>query len=81
MVRWESVIISVIGALLGAVLGIGLGLSLSRALADMGIDQIAVPVPQLALYVVAAAVAGILAAIGPARRASNVDVLRAVVSE
>ncbi|MFC7362188.1 ABC transporter permease [Nocardioides astragali] len=81
MVRWESVIISVIGALLGAVLGIGLGLSLSRALADMGIDQIAVPVPQLLLYVVAAAVAGILAAVGPARRASKVDVLRAVVSE
>ena len=81
MVRWESVIISVIGALVGAVLGIGLGVALSRALADMGIDQVAVPVPQLGVYVVAAAVAGILAAIGPARRASNVDVLRAVVSE
>lgn len=81
MVRWESVVISAIGALLGAVLGIGLGLSLSRALADMGIDQIAVPVPQLALYVVAAGLAGVLAAIGPARRASDVDVLRAVVSD
>jgi putative ABC transport system permease protein len=81
MVRWESVIISVIGALLGAALGTGLGLSLSRALADMGIDQVAVPVPQLGLYVLAAAAAGILAAVGPARRASNVDVLQAVVSE
>jgi putative ABC transport system permease protein len=81
MVRWESVIISVIGALLGAGLGIGLGVALTRALADQGIDQIAIPGVQLGLYVVAAAVAGVLAAVGPARRASNVDVLRAVVTE
>ncbi len=81
MVRWESVVISVIGALIGAALGIGLGVALTRALADEGIDQISVPGVQLALYVVAAAVAGVIAAIGPARRASQVDVLRAVVTE
>jgi putative ABC transport system permease protein len=81
MVRWESVVISVIGALVGAGLGVGLGLSLTRALADLGIDQVAVPVGQLVLYVLAAAFAGVLAALGPARRASNVDVLRAVVSD
>ena len=81
MVRWESVVISVIGAVLGAGLGIGLGLALTRALADQGIDKVAVPGVQLALYVVAAAVAGVVAAIGPARRASQVDVLKAVVAD
>jgi putative ABC transport system permease protein len=81
MVRWESVVISTIGAVLGALLGLGLGLALARALADDGIDQIAVPGVQLTLYVLAAAVAGVLAAIGPARRASRVDVLKAVASE
>jgi putative ABC transport system permease protein len=81
MVRWESVVISTIGALLGAGLGIGLGLALVKAVADEGIEKIAVPGPQLAAYVVAAAFAGVLAAIGPARRASNVDVLRAVVTD
>jgi putative ABC transport system permease protein len=81
MVRWESVVISVIGALIGAALGIGLGLALIRAVADQGINQVAVPVVQLSLYVVAAAVAGVIAAVGPARRASKVDVLRAVVTE
>jgi putative ABC transport system permease protein len=81
MVRWESVMISVIGALLGGALGIGLGLALTRALADDGIDKIAVPAGQLTLYVVAAAVAGVLAAVGPARRAAKVDVLRAVVTD
>jgi putative ABC transport system permease protein len=33
------------------------------------------------LYVAAAAVAGIVAAIGPARSASKVDVLKAVVTD
>jgi putative ABC transport system permease protein len=81
MVRWESVVISVIGALIGAALGIGLGVALTRALDGEGIEKISVPGVQLALYVVAAAVAGVVAAVGPARRASRVDVLRAVVTE
>jgi putative ABC transport system permease protein len=81
MVRWESVVISTIGALLGAGLGVGLGLALVEAVADEGIEKIAVPGAQLGVYVVAAAFAGVLAAIGPARRASNVDVLRAVVTD
>jgi putative ABC transport system permease protein len=81
MVRWESVVISVIGAVIGAVLGIGLGVSLSQSLAELGIKSIAIPAGQLALYVALAAVAGVLAAIGPARRAAKVDVLRAVVTE
>jgi putative ABC transport system permease protein len=81
MVRWESVVISVIGAVLGAGLGIGLGLALTQSLSDQGITELAVPGGQLVLYVVAAAVAGVLAAIGPARQASRVDVLKAVVSD
>ncbi len=81
MVRWESVVISLIGALTGAVLGIGIGLALSQALKDEGIKSIAIPGPQIALYVALAAVAGVLAALGPARSAAKVDVLKAVVSD
>jgi putative ABC transport system permease protein len=81
MVRWESVVISLIGALSGAVLGLGIGLGLSQALKDEGIKAISVPGLQIALYVALAAVAGVLAALGPARSASNVDVLKAVVTD
>ena len=81
MVRWESVVISLIGALVGAGLGVGLGAALTRALADEGLEKIAIPLDQLGLYIVAAALAGVLAAIGPSRSASNVDVLRAVVTD
>jgi putative ABC transport system permease protein len=81
MVRWESVVISLIGATSGAALGIGLGISLAQALRDEGIRAISVPGPQIAVYVALAAVAGVLAALGPARSAAKVDVLRAVVTD
>jgi putative ABC transport system permease protein len=81
MVRWESVVISLIGAVAGAGLGIGLGLALSQALKDQGITAISVPVAQVVLYVALAAVAGVLAAVGPSRGAAKVDVLKAVVSD
>lgn len=81
MVRWESVVISLIGALAGAALGLGLGLVLSKAALDQSIGDIPIPWSNVSLYVVAAAVAGVLAAIGPARSAAKVDVLRAVVTD
>jgi putative ABC transport system permease protein len=81
MVRWESVVISLIGALSGAALGIAIGLALSRAMEDEGITGISIPGPQIAVYVALAAVAGVLAAVGPARSAAKVDVLKAVVTD
>ena len=81
MVRWESVVISLIGAMSGAGLGIGIGLALSKALEDEGITGISIPGPQIALYVALAAVAGVLAAVGPAKSAAKVDVLKAVVTD
>jgi putative ABC transport system permease protein len=78
VVRWESVIVAVLGALLGAVLGLAFGVALTRGLAGEGLSVVDVPTARLVLYVVAAAFAGVLAAIAPARRAAKVDVLRAV---
>ncbi|GAB3793132.1 FtsX-like permease family protein [Nocardioides ungokensis] len=81
MVRWESAVISLIGALSGAGLGIGIGLALSQALKDEGIKAISIPTLQVAIYVLLAAFAGVAAAIGPARSAARVDVLKAVVTD
>jgi putative ABC transport system permease protein len=81
MVRWESAVISLIGAVAGAGLGIGIGLALSQILKDEGIKSISIPVAQIAVYVAVAAVAGVLAALGPARSAAKVDVLKAVVTD
>jgi putative ABC transport system permease protein len=80
VVRWEAVIVAVLGALLGAVLGLAFGAALTRGLAEEGLTVLDIPGDRLGLYVVAAAFAGVLAAIGPARRAAKVDVLKAVAT-
>jgi len=80
-IRWESVIIAVQGAVLGLAIGIFFGWALVEALADDGFNTLSIPVPDLSLVVVLAALAGVAAAILPARRAARLDVLRAVVTE
>ncbi|MFC5730843.1 MULTISPECIES: FtsX-like permease family protein [Nocardioides] len=81
VVRRESVLMAVLGALTGIALGTVSGVALSRALAAEGITTVAVPTGTLAVYLVIAAAIGVLAAIGPARRASKVDVLQAITAE
>ncbi len=80
MVRAESVITALIGAVLGLALGIVFALVVSRPLADEGF-ALTFPIGTLIVLSVLAAIAGVLAAIPPARRASKVDVLRAVTTE
>jgi putative ABC transport system permease protein len=79
-VRWESVIIALFGSLLGLVIGIFFGWALVRALAAEGLGTFTLPVTQLAVIVVLAALAGLVAAIVPARRAARLDVLRALAT-
>ena len=81
LVRRESVLMSLLGALTGVGLGTIAGIALSRALEREGITAVAVPAPTLFVYLVVAAGVGVIASLGPARRASKVDVLRAITAE
>ena len=81
MVRLEAVAIAVLGAVLGVVMGLVFGVVLQRAVADQGITDLAVPVGQLSVVVLVAAVLGVLAAVLPARRAARLDVLRAITTQ
>jgi putative ABC transport system permease protein len=65
----------------GIALGTVSGIALSRALVDEGITTISVPIGTLAVYLVIPAAVGVLAAVGPARRSSKVDVLAAITTE
>ena len=81
MVRWEAVIVALFGALLGVVIGTPLGAALSTALPKTFVSGVTVPAGQLLSLLLIALVAGIVAAIFPAWRASRMDVLQAIGSE
>ncbi len=81
MVRLESIAIAVLGAVLGVLIGIAFGVSLVEALSDQGLDVLAVPWLQIVVFVLLAALIGVLAAWLPARRAAKLNVLDAISTE
>jgi putative ABC transport system permease protein len=80
MVRYEAVITALIGAILGTILGVIFAALVSRPLADEGFE-LAYPIVTLVILLILAALAGVLAAIWPARQAAKLDVLRALAYE
>lgn len=81
MLRLESIVIALLGAALGIGLGVVFGIALQRSLSGDGIDVLAIPWPQLGLFVGLAGLVGILASWWPGWRAAKLDILRAVTSE
>lgn len=81
MIRWESVLISVLGVTLGLAVGLFFGWLLVQTLQDDFPLRLVIPAGQLAATVLVAVLAGVLAGVLPARRAARVDVLQAVTTE
>ena len=80
MIRHESVITALIGAALGLPLGIFLAALVTSALGQYDL-RFALPRGQLIVLVVVAVIAGLLAAIMPARRAARLNPLEALQYE
>jgi putative ABC transport system permease protein len=78
MIRHESIVTALIGAALAIPLGIVLALMVGKAIAY---PAFTIPWSRLVVFVVAAVIAGILAAIFPARRAARLNVLEALQYE
>jgi putative ABC transport system permease protein len=77
IVRYESVITSVIGGVLGLAVGVLFAFVMTKGLEDEGIS-FAVPETQLVVFLILAVVVGVLAAVLPARRAARLRVLDAI---
>lgn len=80
-IRWESVVIALQGTVLGLLIGVFFGWAMFASMKDQGATVFSIPVLTLVVVVVIAGVAGMVAAMSPARRAAKLDVLRAVVTE
>ena len=78
MVLFEGAIIAGFGGVLGILLGTAFGSAAVSVMPDDFIRALDIPVTNLLLYLVAAAIAGIAAAIVPARRAARLNILDAI---
>jgi len=80
-VRWEALLIAILGTVVGLAAGLGISRVLVQALEGFGLTAFRVPVGGLAVIVGAAVVLGLVAAAYPAWRASRLDVLDAIATE
>ncbi|HEV7758571.1 MAG TPA: FtsX-like permease family protein [Acidimicrobiales bacterium] len=80
VLRLESVIIATFGTLVGLALGGFLGWALFATVSD-GVGSLGFPVVQLVVIAVLGALAGVLAARRPARRAAKLPILEAIASQ
>lgn len=78
MIRHESIITALIGAAIGIVLGIVLAAML---IARVDFIDFVFPTTQVIIFVIAAIVVGVVAAVFPARRAAKLDPLQAIAYE
>jgi putative ABC transport system permease protein len=80
-VRWEAVIVSIFGAIVGIVVGTFLGVILSLAVPDDVISKLAFNPTIIVAILVGAVIAGLVAALYPSYKASNMNVLEAIATE
>ena len=80
MVRWESVVMALFGTVGGIGIGVFLGWALVQAASGVGIGVFSAAPDQLLVVALIGAIAGVVAAIRPARSAARLDVLQAIAT-
>jgi putative ABC transport system permease protein len=80
MIRYESIITALIGGVFGIVIGVVGAIIASIALSGSGF-VLSIPIGTLAILLVVSALAGVIAAQAPARRAARLNLLEALTGE
>jgi putative ABC transport system permease protein len=81
VVRGESLIIAAIGGVVGLAVGLLWGWAFTTALESEDIAEFTVPTGRTLAFVAISVLAGVVAAVLPAWRASRLDVLDAIATE
>ncbi|MEV5772369.1 FtsX-like permease family protein [Streptomyces antimycoticus] len=82
MVRLESLVISLFGGVLGVGLGVFFGWAAGELIAaELPTYELVLPWARMSLFLLMAALVGVIAALWPARRASKLNMLMAIKAE
>ncbi len=81
MIRWEGAIVATFGGLMGTIIGVLFAWAAVLVIPSSFIAALAVPWLTLIIYLAGAAVAGLVAASFPARRAGRLNVLDAIAHQ
>jgi putative ABC transport system permease protein len=79
MIRWEAIIVALIGGVVGLVLGAFIGIVVVERVPTL--TTLSVPWTSLIVFLVLAGIAGVIASILPARRAARLNVLDAIQAD
>ena len=74
----ESIVLSVFGTVLGTAAGTLLGWALTNTMSKYGISIVVIPWQMIVSVLMGSVVVGVLAALGPAKRAAKISPLRAI---
>ena len=80
-IRWEAVIMSLLGTGIGIFLALVIGRAMMKALEPSGLTIFRVPIGSLVVLLLGGALVGTVAAIFPARRAAKLPILDAIARE
>ena len=78
MVCWEGLVVATFGGILGTVLGVAFGVLAADIIPDSVVSTLSVPVGQIFVYLIVAALAGLASGILPAIWAGRLKVLEAI---
>ncbi|WP_405457650.1 ABC transporter permease [Streptomyces sp. NBC_00101] len=82
MIRLEAVVISLFGAVVGVLLGTFLGWAIGRTIASaIPHYELVIPWARIGIFLVLAALVGVLASLWPARSAARLNMLTAIKTE
>ncbi len=77
----ESLLLGVFGAAAGVVLGVVFGVLIQRAMISQGLTALEIPWVTLVVFLVAGALAGVIASVWPAFSASRLNILSAIAAQ
>jgi putative ABC transport system permease protein len=80
-IRWEAVLISVLGTGVGLTVGVGLAYAMVTALGTAGLEKFSLPIQSLVVITILAAALGTLASVLPSRRAARMAILDAIATD